>query len=248
MESAINSQVYVYITLFGQRIPFITDAVIVTWIVMAVIMAASLLLTRNLQTIPKGGQKVAEIGVEAINNLCKNQIGRHWRTFAPYIGTVLIYLGVSNICAIFNIIPSGSALAAMTGNPALEQWEFSIHPPTKNINVTACLAIMSIITVIWAEFRFKGPKGWLRSFYKPTPISGFVKILDVITRPLSLCLRLFGNIMGGTIVMTLMYTSLPWILPAAVAIYFDLFDGLLQAYVFVFLTMIYLSEAVETEA
>ncbi len=247
MESAINTHVYTYITLFGQRIPFITDAVVVTWVIMGIVMVAALLLTRNLQTVPVGGQKVAEMAVEAVNKLCKAQIGPHWRTFAPYIGTVLAYLGVSNICAIFNIVPSGSALASITGNPALEHWEFALHPPTKNINVTLCLALMSIVVVIWAEFRFKGARGWLRGFYKPTPISGFVKILDFFTRPLSLCLRLFGNIMGGTIVMTLIYNALPWILPAFVAIYFDLFDGLLQAYVFVFLTMIYLSEAVETE-
>lgn len=247
MEQAINSHVYVYITLFGRRVPFITDAVVVSWAIMAVLMVSALLLTRKLQTVPSGGQKVAEAAVEFVNNLCKNQIGPHWRTFAPYIGTVLLYLALSNICAIFSILPSGSALAALTGNPALESWQLAIHPPTKNINVTLALALASIVVVIWAEFRFKGAKGWLRSFYRPTPISGFVKVLDTFTRPLSLCLRLFGNIMGGTIVMTLMYNALPWILPAFVAIYFDLFDGLLQAYVFVFLTMIYLSEAVETE-
>lgn len=247
MEHAINSHVYVYITLFGKQIPFITDAVVVTWIIMAVIMALTLVLTRNLKTVPTGGQRLLEIGVEALNDLCKNQIGPHWRTFAPYLGTVILFLGFSNICAIFNILPSGSTLAAIFGNPALESFELSIHPPTKNFSVTLCLALMSIAVVIWAEFRFKGPRGWLHSFYRPTPISGFIKILDTFTRPLSLCLRLFGNIMGGTIVMTLLYSALPWFFPAFAAIYFDLFDGLLQAYVFVFLTSIYLSEAVETQ-
>lgn len=247
MESATNAHVYMYITMFGKQIPFITDAVIVSWIVMAIIMVGVLVMTRNMQTIPKGGQKVAEIIVDMINKMCENQLGKHGRTFAPYLGTVLIFLAVSNLIGLFDVIPSGSALAALFGNPALKSFEFSLHPPTKNFNVTLCLALISIAVVFFAEFRYKGVKGWIRSFYKPSPISGFVKILDFFVRPLSLCLRLFGNIMGGTIVMALIYSSIPLILPAFVAIYFDLFDGLLQAYVFVFLTMLYLSESVEEE-
>ena len=247
MEEAINSHVYVYLTLFGRQIPFITDAVVVTWVIMGFLMIAVLVLTRKLQTVPAGGQRLLEAGVSLLNNMCKTQIGPHWRTFAPYLGTVIVYLGLSNICAIFNIIPSGPALAAITGNKALEQFAFAIHPPTKNFNVTLCLAVMSIIVVFYAEFRFKGVKGFLRGFYKPTPVSGFVKVLDFFTRPLSLCLRLFGNIMGGTIVMALLYSAMPWFIPIIGAVYFDLFDGLLQAYVFVFLTMIYISEAVEEE-
>ena len=247
MEGAINSHVYATITLFGKQVPFITDAVVVSWGIMAVIVVAVLVFTRKLETVPKGAQRIVEIGVEAINNMCKSQIGPHWKTFAPYLGTIILYLGLSNICAVFNILPSGSALAALTGNPALQHLDLNIHPPTKNINVTLCLALMSIIVVFWAEFRFKGVKGFIRGFYKPTPISGFIKVLDIVTRPLSLCLRLFGNIMGGTIVMGLLYSALPVFIPIVGAVYFDLFDGLLQAYVFVFLTMIYISEAVEEE-
>ena len=247
MDGAINSHVYSYITIAGKQIPFITDAVVITWVIMAVVMVSVLLLTRKMQLVPIGGQKFVETMVSFINNMCKSQLGHHWRPFAPYIGTVLIYLALSNISGLFSIFPSGSALAALFGNPALADLDFAIHPPTKNFNVTLCLALMSIIVFIWAEFRYMGIRGWLRSFYKPTPISGFVKILDLFVRPMSLCLRLFGNIMGGTIVMTLIYSAMPILLPAFVAMYFDVFDGLLQAYVFVFLTMIYISEAVEEE-
>ncbi|MDR1096242.1 MAG: F0F1 ATP synthase subunit A, partial [Spirochaetaceae bacterium] len=85
------------------------------------------------------------------------------------------------------------------------------------------------------------------SFYRPLPINGFVKVLDYFARPVSLCLRLFGNILGGFIVMNLLYYAFPIVAPALVGVYFDLFDGALQAYVFVFLTMIFLQEASETE-
>ena len=245
MEGEINAHVYMYITIAGKQIPFITDAVVVTWVLMAIIMVGVLLLTRNLKTVPTGRQKFVEMVVEQINNLCANQLGKYGKVFAPYIGTVLIYLAFSNLCGLFNIFPTGETLAAVFNNPALANFHFSMHPPTKNFNVTLCLAVMSIVLVIGTEFRYMGIKGWLRSFYTPTPISGFVKILDFFVRPLSLCLRLFGNIMGGTIVMALVYSAIPLILPAIIAVYFDLFDGLLQAYVFVFLTMIYLSEALE---
>jgi F-type H+-transporting ATPase subunit a len=106
---------------------------------------------------------------------------------------------------------------------------------------------MTMAIVVFSEFRYKGIKGWLRGFYQPLPINGFVKVLDYVTRPTSLCLRLFGNMLGGFIVMHLLYYAFPLAAPAFVGIYFDLFDGLLQAYVFVFLTMIYIQEASETE-
>jgi F-type H+-transporting ATPase subunit a len=225
----------------------ITDAVIVTWVVMAIIMVATLLLTRRLRPVPKGGQKVAETIVSLIEGLVKDQLGHHYRTYAPYLGTILIFLVLANIVGIFDILPQGPALAAVFHNPALAEFELEMHPPTKNLNVTLCLAVMSLVVAVGAEFRQRGVRGWLRSFYRPTPVSAFVKLLDYIVRPMSLCLRLFGNMLGGTIVMALMYMALPLFAPAAVGIYFDLFDGGMQAYVFVFLTMIYIAEAVETE-
>ena len=217
------------------------------WIAMAAIMIFVLVITRRLETVPRGGQKAAEAIVDLVNNLCKNQIGHHWKPFAPYIGTVLLFLAFTNISAIFNVIPDGHTLAAIFHNPGLEHFHFAIHPATKDFNVTLCLALASIIVVIGAEFRYRGVRGWLRTFYKPTPISAFIKVLDYVVRPMSLCLRLFGNIMGATIVMALLYQSAPIFAPAVIGIYFDLFDGGLQAYVFCFLTTLYLAEAVEEE-
>lgn len=247
MEHMIETHVYYSIEINGKMVPFITDAVVNMWIVMAVLIAAALVLTRKLTKVPAGGQKIAEATVEFVNNLCKTQIGHHWKPFAPYLGTVLLFLVGSNLNAIFNIIPTGETLAAIFNNPALAEFTFGLHPPTKNFNVTLCLALMSLAVVIWAEFRYRGVKGWVRSFYKPTPISAFIKVLDYVVRPMSLCLRLFGNILGGFIVMSLIYMAAPFFAPAVIGIYFDLFDGVLQAYVFVFLTMLYLAEAVEVE-
>jgi F-type H+-transporting ATPase subunit a len=229
----------------GKEVPFITDAVVVMWIVMAFLMIATLVLTRRLKTVPGKAQNIAEAVVELICGLCKDTIGRHGKVFAPYLGTILLFLVCSNIIAIFNILPSGAFWETYTHIGALKHFELEIAPPTKNFNVTACLALMTMAIVVFCEFRYKGVKGWLRSFYRPMPINGFVKALDYVARPLSLCLRLFGNMLGGFIVMNLMYYAFPLVAPAFVGMYFDLFDGALQAYVFFFLTMLFISEAVE---
>lgn len=244
MHVSIESRVYASINIGGTSVPFITDAVVTMWIVTLVIALAVVFGTRRLQVVPAGAQKWMEALVDFVNGLTAS-IGEHARHFAPFICTVLLFLAVSNIIAIFNVIPSGSFLAKIFNNPSLETFEFQLEPPTKNINVTACLAIVTIGLVIFSEFRYKGFRGWLRGFYKPSPISAFVKLLDYIVRPLSLCLRLFGNILGGYISMTLLYSAIPLVLPVFVSLYLDLFDGLLQAYVFVFLTVMYLSESVE---
>jgi F-type H+-transporting ATPase subunit a len=218
------------------------------WIVMAFLMIASLVLTRRLKPIPGKGQNAAEAVVEMIYGICKDTIGRHWKPYAPYLGTLLLFLICCNIIAVFNILPSGAFWGKYLHIEALKNVELDMTPPTKNFNVTSCLALMTMVIVVFSEFYYKGVKGWLRTFYRPMPINGFVKILDYIARPVSLCLRLFGNMLGGLIVMSLLYYAFPLVAPAFIGVYFDLFDGALQAYVFVFLTMIFLQEASETEA
>ena len=111
--------------------------------------------------------------------------------------------------------------------------------------MTLALALMSIILVQAAGIRAKGIKGWLKSFTQPIAIVTPFNILDLVTRPLSLCMRLFGNVLGAFVIMKLIEQVLPVFLPAVFSVYFDLFDGLLQAYVFVFLTGLYIKEAIE---
>ena len=247
MENVIETHVYYSLNINGVSIPFITDAVISMFIIVFACAIILHMITRKLSLVPTGSQSVAETIIDLMGNLSKNQIGRHGKTFAPFLTTLILFLAFSNMLGIFNVIPSGKTLSAIFNNPALENFTFNLHPPTKNFNVTLGLAIVSIVVVIFSEFKFKGVKGWARGFYKPNPVSGFVRILDYIVRPMSLCLRLFGNILGGAIVMALIYSMLPIAVPSVIGAYFDLFDGGLQAYVFVFLTSIYLAEAVNEE-
>lgn len=232
LTHAMESHTAFPINLFGLTIP-VSDLVVTMWIIMAVMIILTIFLTRKLSLVPNKKQNIAEIIVEFVNNLVKDAIGpHHWKAFAPYIGTVMLFLVLANTVSIFNIIPGGEE-------------GFKLRPPTRNINVTICLAIMSICVVIYAGIRYKGPGGWLKSFVKPTPVMLPFNILDYLIKPTSLALRLFGNILGAFIVMELIYMALPIFAPAVISMYFDLFDGILQAYVFVFLTSIYISEALE---
>jgi len=245
LTEAITPRTLFTVNLFGFEIP-VSESVVLMWIVMAVLIVLSLLFTRKMQTIPRGAQNVVETVVSFINSFTEKITGRHWKLVAPYIGTVALFLILANIFSIFNIIPDWKWLAEVTHIDFLGKLpHIEIKPPTKDVNVTAALGVMSMAAVVAAGIRVKKVSGWLKSFVQPSPIILPFKIMDYFIRPTSLCLRLFGNILGAYIIMELLYISIPLILPGVLSIYFDLFDGAIQAYVFVFLTTFYIAEAIE---
>jgi F-type H+-transporting ATPase subunit a len=219
-----------HIKLAGLDIP-ISDSIVIMWGIMAFLMVGALLLTRNLQTIPRGRQNFVETVVELSNKLIQGNIGHHWKAFAPYFGTVLLFLVVANAIDLISLT---------FGN-------FKIVAPTKDLNVTLTLALMTMALVLFSGIRYKGFVGWLKGFLKPIPIMLPFNILDYGTRTLSLSLRLFGNILAGYVILEMLYRGLIYVkllIPLAAA-FFDLFDAFLQAYIFVFLSTIYISEAIE---
>lgn len=234
----------------------ISDTIVTMWIIMAALIALAFVLGRNLNLVPSKVQNFGELLVDSVNGISRDAIGHHWRAFAPYIGTIFLFLAVSNIVSIFNILPTWHQIAEFSGNPSLSTWpEFHLRPPTKDINVTACMAIMSIILVIGASIKYRKLTGFFKSFFEPVPILFPFKMLEYIIKPLSLCLRLFGNILAAFTIMELIYFAAknfitflaPALVPSMFSIYFDLFDGLLQAYIFSFLTSLYIGEAIEEE-
>ena len=206
----------------------IGNTILVSWIVMAIIIALALIFTRGLSCDRPGKlQCIAEMLVESVNKLCKSSIGHHGKEFVPYIGTLLLYIGFANIVPILNFIPG-----------------VHMFPPTKDINVAGSLAAISILVVLYSGFRYKGFSGWAKGLAEPIPAMIPFKLLEYGTKPLSLCLRLFGNIVAGFVIMELLLAVAP-LLGAPFSIYFDLFDGILQAFIFVYLTSLYIGEAVE---
>ncbi len=207
----------------------IDNSILVIWIIMAFLVIASIVMTKTLALVPATAkQHIAELVVDGVNNFTKGFTGHHWPHIAPFIGTLFLFLGMSNLISIFNFIPF-----------------IEITPPAKNINVALALAVLSIFFVIYYNIRFKKVSGFLRSFVEPVPLAAPLKIMEYFIRGLSLAVRLFGNILAAYIIMDLIYEMMPVFLPAGLSIYFDIFDGILQAFIFVFLTCLYIGEAVE---
>jgi F-type H+-transporting ATPase subunit a len=227
------------LSLFNYEIP-ITETVIVSWAVMLIIIIGSLLLTRRLKVIPKGSQVILEVGVEFLNNFAKNQFGRFSKYLGHYIGSLFLFLLLSNLMGILSPVEVNAFGLEFTP-------PFLIRPPTRDINVTAAFGVITILMTIVFGFAARGFGGWFKRLLYPVPIMLPFNIMDYGTRLLSLSLRLFGNMLGGLVMMYLIEGLLPVLLPPIAAIYFDLFDGILQAGIFVFLTCIYISEAVKLE-
>lgn len=205
----------------------ISESIIIMWAIMAIIMILVLVLTHNMKIIPNKRQALVEFAVTWVTDFFDGNMGKKGRPYVPYLSTVFLFLAIANLIGMFG---------------------FGIKPPTKDINVTVALALMSIILIEVSTFRARGGiKGFLKSFAQPTAIMLPLNIMEIGIRPLSLCMRLFGNVLGAFVVMKLIEHVCGLIVPMVFSMYFDVFDGLIQAYVFVFLTSLFMAEGMETE-
>ena len=201
----------------------VAESVVITWVIMAFMLILAICMTRNLKVQNPGKRQVIlETAVCGLQNMVKGIIGEEGAGYVPYLVTVIVYIGISNIIGLFGM-----------------------KPPTKDLNVTGALAIMSIILIEYSGIHAKGVKRWAKSFAEPVAVVAPLNVLEIFIRPLSLCMRLFGNVLGAFVVMELLKIILPAILPIPFSLYFDIFDGLIQAYVFVFLTSLFIKEAIE---
>ena len=217
----LNCETVFTIPIFG-GIP-ISEAIVVTWIIMGVMTLLAIIFVRNLKVENPGKKQIVlETAIGGMYHFFEDSMGSHGKRYIPYMITVGLYIGVANLIGLFGF-----------------------KPPTKDMNVTIALAFMSILLIEIAGVKQKGFKGWIKSFAQPVPIILPINILEVFIRPLSLCMRLFGNVLGAFVVMELIKLLIPVFIPVVFSLYFDIFDGLIQAYVFVFLTSLFIGEAIE---
>ena len=217
----LNCNVVFTIPLFGGI--DVMESVVVTWIIMAIMMIASLILVHGLKVRNISKKQAAlESGMSFIYDFFEGLLGKEGKAYIPYLITVVIYIGIANMIGLLGF-----------------------KSPTKDLNVTVSLAVMSIVLVEVAGIRKKGVRGWIKSCAEPIAIIAPINVLELFIRPLSLCMRLFGNVLGAIVVMALIKHLLPLIVPLPFSFYFDIFDGVIQAYVFVFLTSLYIKEAIE---
>ena len=217
----LNCETVFTIPIFG-GIP-ISESIVVTWIIIGVLTLLAFLFVRNLRVENPGKKQIVlETAIGGMYHFFEDSMGSHGKRYIPYMITVGLYIGVANLIGLFGF-----------------------KPPTKDMNVTIALAFMSISLIEIAGVKQKGFKGWVKSFAQPVPIILPINILAVFIRPLSLCMRLFGNVLGAFVVMELIKLLIPVFIPVVFSLYFDIFDGLIQAYVFVFLTSLFIGEAIE---
>jgi F-type H+-transporting ATPase subunit a len=198
----------------------------------------SILSTKKLEKVPKRLQLVLEILVGAVNNLTAQTMGEDKKSFAPYMGTILLFLAIAN-------------LAGLIG----------LRPPTADVNTTIGLAMITFTMIHVSGVRKKGIGKYLKGFTEPLLPMLPLNIIGELATPISLGFRLFGNIIGGLIIMNLVYSALAALssmlfgpsmipifqagLPAVLHVYFDLFAGVLQSFIFTMLTMVYVSMAMD---
>lgn len=218
----LNCETVFTIPVFGGI--SVNESTVVTWIIMAALVIISILLTRNLKVENPGKiQLLLESAITWAYNFFEDIFGKENRRYVPYLITVIIYLAVSN------------TFVGMLG----------FKPPTKDLNVTAGLAIMNMFLIEYSGIHKNGIKHWAKHFAEPVGIVAPLNVLEIVIRPLSLCMRLFGNVLGAFVIMELVKYVVPLILPIPLSLYFDIFDGLLQAYIFVFLTALFMNEEME---
>ena len=203
----------------------ISEPVLISLAITLILTIMAYLLTRNLKMVPTKSQMVLESAIGGFNHFCEEQLGKHWKPFAPWLGTLFLFLLFSNLLGLFGIMP-----------------------PTKTLSLTAAFALLSMLLIYGSQMRYRGLVGGLRHFTKPLPFMLPFNILDMFTRPLSLCMRLFGNMMAAHMVMGMIHAVVPLVVPIIFSVYFDLFDGVIQAFIFVFLTLLFTSEAIHDHA
>ena len=190
---------------------------------LAVIVGLCIIFVRSLSVENPGKvQLLLESTIGKGLDFFEDIMGKENRKYIPYLITVLIYIGIANIIGLFGF-----------------------KSPTKDLNVTAALAIMSMCLIEFSGIRKNGFKHWAAHFAKPVPFVAPIMVLEIVIRPLSLCMRLFGNVLGAFVIMELLKAVAPVLIPIPFSFYFDIFDGFLQAYVFVFLTALFMNEEQE---
>ncbi|HKL13091.1 MAG TPA: F0F1 ATP synthase subunit A [Halanaerobiales bacterium] len=207
--------------LFGKSYLPITDTLIVGWVSVVLILILSKYLTSNLKIRPGKKQNIAEFLITAIQGQIEPMLpGEGWR-FLPFIATIFIYVGVGNLMGLLPGVPS----------------------PTGDLNTTLGLALVVFLTSHIEGMREKGVWGYIKSFGQPVIFLLPLNVVGELAKPISHSFRLFGNIVGGGIIITLIYQAAPGLIPVPIHAWFDFFIGLIQALIFGMVAIAYISVA-----
>lgn len=242
--SIAGAQIYFTVSMPLQDLT-ITESQINSWLVMISILGLCLYLTHGLKTrnILKR-QHLAEWIVEKAEGLVNGSMGEHFYGFAAFIAAIIALSALSSLLSLFGL-----------------------YPPTSDINVVAGWAVLVFILITYYKLKC-GPVRYLKSFAEPVAFLTPINIISEVATPISMAFRHYGNVLSGSVISVLVATGLQglsnlllgWLpgilgeipllqigIPAVLSVYFDVFSGCLQAYIFAMLTMMYVSGAFDAE-
>lgn len=219
--------------LFGKEICLNGNA-INSWIIVILLSIVSIIVGRKIKNTkidekPSSIVTIAEFFVEAVESLVKNTMGENRVGFAPYIGTISLFLVFANLLGLLGL-----------------------EVPTADYSIVLALAMITFMLIHLNSINSNGIKDYLKSFMEPTPIMLPINLISEMVIPIALSFRLFGNMISGTIIIALVFSALnsisiitiPFIAPFLNA-YFDVFVGIIQTFIFVMLTMVFISNKVK---
>jgi F-type H+-transporting ATPase subunit a len=211
--------------LFGLHLVVNTETVIMTWIVMGLLIVFAFFATRNVSRLPNPFQILAELIVGAFWGLTKDALDEEMaRKYFPLICTLFMFLLLANWLGAF---------------PHLSE-------PTKDLNTPLGLGILGFLIAHYSGIRAKGFKGYAKEYFEPIFFMAPLNIIGEIAKVVSISFRLYGNIMGGAIiVLVVSHLVYSLLLPPFLIAFFSLFIGTIQAFVFTMLTLVYISVQVK---
>jgi F-type H+-transporting ATPase subunit a len=221
---------YWYWTIRGY--PVHGQVLITTWFVLAISRAISLTANRELKIIPTDRQNFTEYITEFVRDIAKTQIGEsEYLTWVPFLGTIFLFIFVSNW--------SGALIPWRV----IEIPNGELAAPTNDINTTAALAILTSLAYFYGGLNKSG-LGYFKRYVSPAAFLLPINVLEDFTKPLSLSFRLFGNILADELVVRVLVSLVPLVIPIPL-ILLGLFTSAVQALVFSTLAGAYIGEAIE---
>jgi F-type H+-transporting ATPase subunit a len=213
--------------VYWQSGPFELNATIIfTWLTMALLVGGAWLITRQLRpdTMLSGWQNMLETIIELILNQIRAISPQSPERYLPFVGTLFLFIVVSNILV---IVPG-------------------YQPPTGSLSTTAALALCVFAAVPIYGIAQQGLRAYLREYLRPTPLMLPLHLLSELSRTLALAVRLFGNIMSGSTIVAILLSIVPLFFPIVIEV-LGLITGVIQAYIFAMLAMIYIAAAISAQ-
>jgi F-type H+-transporting ATPase subunit a len=202
----------------------VTETVVTTWGIMVVVFISGWLISHNLKSTPGKIQVLAEGAVTAIENGVKAVMPKYFKPVIPFIMTLWIFLVLANLAG---LIPE-------------------LHSPTRDLSLTAGLALLVFLSVHWFGIRTQGLKSYLRHYLTPSPILLPFHVISEITRTIALAVRLFGNMMSLEMVALLLLAVAGFLVPVPILM-LHIVEALVQAYIFGMLALIYIAGAIQSQ-